>query len=307
MPLTTANVWLVDCWLVDLLTLPSFLWTLLSAKSKSTPVSQLVWLMVSTKSELLVKPHSAGLQLSSDTHFKVSESSDSMKCSKTFIKELSDNKTLKSTKKSDGQLHQVQLKSLLMFCFAHGKPSNLKFNFQDKVTNTQPNWTKPSLKSELRKEFQECTRVLFHSGQDKFHTPSSSSSLSNGSSNSSMTTSSLKEKKTTTKLLNSESLSLQVIWLVSSALLFLTQLILLLVSFILKVNLKDQLVQRLPRFTRKSDSVDFGLVFSPESLWSVPWLVFNGGFTTHSKQPSDYKPPVEDQKNTDLFFKSILF
>ena len=287
MLLIMANVWLVDCWLVELLTLPSFLWTLLSAKSKSTPVSQLVWLMVSAKSELLVTPHSAGLQPSSDTHSKVSESSVSMKCSKTFTKELSDNKTLKSTKKSDGQLHQVQLNSLLIVCFVHGKPSNLKFNFQDKVTNIQLNWAKPSLKSELRKEFQECTRVSFHSGQDKSHTPSSSSSLSNGSSNSSMTTSSLKEKKTTTKLLNSESLSLQVIWLVSSALLFLTQLILLLVSSILKVNLKDQLVQRLPRFTPKSDSVDFGLVFSPESLWSVPWLVFNGGFTTHSRLPLD--------------------
>ncbi len=167
---------------------------------------------------------------------------------------------LKSIEKLDGQLPQVQLKSLLMSYFAHGKPSSLKSNFLDKDTNTQLNWVQPLLKSELKKEPQVCTRVSFHSGQDKFLTPLSSSLLSNGSSNSSMTTSSLKEKKTTISQPNSVSLSLQVIWLVSSVLLFLTQLILLFLSFILKVNLKDQLDQRLLKSIQKLDSVDFGLV-----------------------------------------------
>ncbi len=167
---------------------------------------------------------------------------------------------LKSTNLSDGQSPQVPLKSSQIACSAHGKPSSSKFNSQDKDTNTQLNWEKPSLKSELKKELQVCTRVSFHSGQDKFLTPLSSSSLLKGSSNSSTTTFSQKERKTTTRQPNSESLSPQVIWLVFSALLFLTQLIQSSVNFTLKENLKDQLDQRFLRFTLKLDSKDFGLV-----------------------------------------------
>lgn len=227
---------------------------------------------------------------------------------------LSDNKTLISTKKSDGQLPQVQLKSLLMSCSALGKPSSLKSNSQDQEANIQLNSVKLWLKSEPKKELLECTRVSFHSGQDKFLTPLSSSSPSNGSSNSSMTTFSPRVKKTTTSQLNLVLPSLQVIWLVSSVLLFHIQLILSSQSSTHKVNLKDQLVPRLPRSTVKSDSVDCGLVFSQELSWSVPWLVFNGGFMIHSRLPSDFKPPVEDQKSTDflrcdvkVFYFNVFF
>ena len=202
-----------------------------------------------------------------------------------FTRTLSDNKTLKSTKKSDGQSPQVLLKSSLIFCSAHGKPSNWKCNSPDKAKNTQLNWALLWLKSELRKESQECTKVLFHSGQDKFHTPSSSSSLSNGSSNSSTTTSSPREKKTTTSQLNSVLHSPQVIWLVFSAQSFLTQLTQWYRCFTHKESQRDQPDQRFPRFTPISDSRDFGLVFSRESSWSVPLLDFNGGFTIVSKLP----------------------
>ncbi len=285
MPATMASAWSEVCWLVVLPTLQLFPWTLLSAKSKSIQVSQLAWSMVSARWDPLDKPLWVGLQLSLDIPCKVSESSDSMKSSRMSSKTLLDNKTLRSTEKSDGQLHQDLQKSLLIFYSAHGKPSSSRFNSQDKDTNTQLNWDKPSLKSELKKELQECTRVSFHCGQDKFLTPLSSSSLLNDSSNSSMTTFSPKEKKTTTRQPNSESPSPQVIWLVSSALSFLTQLILSSVNFTHKVNLKDQLDQRLQRSTQKSDSVDFGLVFWQESSWSVLWLVFNGGSMIHSKLP----------------------
>lgn len=213
---------------------------------------------------------------------------------------LSDNKTLISTKRSDGQLPQVQLKSLLTFCFAHGKPSNWKSNSQDQEANIQLNSVKLWLKSEPKKELLECTRVSFHSGQDKFLTPLSSSLPSNGSSNSSMTTSSPRVKKTTISQPNSVLPSLQVIWLVSSALLSHIPLTPSSQSFTLKVNQKDRPELRLPRFTVKSDSVDCGLVFSQELSWSVPWLVFNGGFMTASRLPSDFKLPVEDQKSTDF-------
>jgi hypothetical protein len=187
-----------------------------------------------------------------------------MKFSRMSTRTLSDNKTLISTKRSDGQLPQVQLKSLLTFCSVHGKPSNSKSNSQDPEVNIQLNSVKLWLKSEPNKEPLECTRVSFHSGQDKFLTPLSSSLPSNGLFNSSMTTSSPRVKKTTTNQPNWVLPSPQVIWLVSSVLLSHILLTPSSQSFTLKVNQRDQLVPRLPKSTVKSDSVDCGLVFSQE-------------------------------------------
>jgi hypothetical protein len=81
-----------------------------SAKNKSTPDSPPVCLMVLPKSELLDKPLLVGHPLSLDTLLKDLESSVSMKSSRTSTKTLSDNKMLKSTKKSDGPLPQAPLK-----------------------------------------------------------------------------------------------------------------------------------------------------------------------------------------------------
>jgi hypothetical protein len=79
-----------------------------------------------------------------------------------------------------------------------------------------------------------------------------------------MITSSLLEKKTIQNQLNFQSPSLQVILLVFSVLLFLTQLILWLASFTVKVKVKDQLDQRLQEFINKSDLKVFGLVLLQE-------------------------------------------
>lgn len=124
MPPTMASAWSEVCWLVVLPTLQLFPWTLPSAKSKLILVSQLECLTVSARWDPLDKPLWVGLQLSLDILFKVSESSDSMKSSRMSSKTLLDNKTLRSTEKSDGQLHQALQKSLLIFYSAHGKPSS---------------------------------------------------------------------------------------------------------------------------------------------------------------------------------------
>jgi hypothetical protein len=58
-------------------------------------------------------------------------------------KKLLDNKMKLNIEKLDGQLPQVQLKSLLIVYFVLGKPLNLKFNFQDQAQNIQANYLKP--------------------------------------------------------------------------------------------------------------------------------------------------------------------
>jgi hypothetical protein len=163
-----------------------------------------------------------------------------MKSSRTFIRNWLVNKTLINIRKLDGQLPQVQPKSLLTSCCVPSKPLNSRFSYLGPDSNT-PLKSEQQLPSLLHNKVEVGSiKVLFPFGPDKSLTLLSNSSHLNGSYNSSTTTSSLRESKIMVNHFNSELLSPQDISRVFSAPSSRTQLIPWSANCTVKVNQKVQ-------------------------------------------------------------------
>lgn len=141
---------------------------------------------------------------------------------------------------------------------------------------------KDSMPSTRLKVSMVSIRVWLPYGADKCHTPWWSSLLLRTPSRHSISTFSLRRSHHTQRVYNWLSLSFQVTLLVSSALLFLTQLILW-CQLLTREEVISQLVNKLALSIRKLALMDYGLDLVQESLWLVLWPVYNGGFMIPSR------------------------
>lgn len=153
---------------------------------------------------------------------------------------------------------------------------------------------KESAQLKLMKVSTDSIKVSHLSGWDKSHTPWWSSLLSKTQSKLSISTYSLLARKIIQRTPNYWLLSYLVTGLVSSALLYLTQLIQWSQSSTREIAM-HQLDNKLKKFTEISDSRDSGTDSEPELLWLVPSPVSNGGSMTPSRLPVVFKQPVVNE------------